>query len=184
MKFLISFLLLQSITFAACLETTTKDIQVKWTAFKTPEKVGVGGTFKKVKFASKLKGDSITSVIKKAKFSIDSSSVFTKNSARDMKISKFFFKPMMDGAKIEGEVVSMNAKKVVVLFKMNKKSVKVPLNYTVSNNELKASGTLDVLDFSLNSQLAALNKACFAKHKGKTWSDVDVVLMAKFKKCK
>jgi polyisoprenoid-binding protein YceI len=184
MKFLISFLLLQSVSFAACLSTSSDQVSINWVAFKTPLKIGVGGTFKKVKFNGKLRGDSIKSVVEKAKFSIDSSSVFTKNPGRDVKIAKFFFSTMENGSKINGEVVKLTSKKVVVRFTMNNKSVEVPLKYTIANNELKAMGTIDILDFSLNSELAALNKACFAKHEGKTWNDVDIELLAKFMKCK
>lgn len=184
MKFLISFLLLQSISYAACLKTSSSDIQINWKAFKTPLKVGVGGTFKKVTFDSKLEGSSIKSIVEKAKFTVDSSTVFTKNPGRDVKIAKFFFSTMDNGSKIVGEVVKFKKKTVVVKFMMNGKSVEVPMNYKIANNQLKASGTIDVLDFSMNDELAALNKACFAKHEGKTWNDVDIEISAKFMKCK
>jgi len=184
MKFLISFFLLQSISYAACLNTSSDQVKIKWTAFKTPSKLGVAGTFKKVSFSSKLEGNSIKSIVEKAVFSIDASSVFTKHPARDVKIAKFFFSTMSGGSKIDGKVIKLVKKTAVVRFTMNNKSVEVPLNYKIVGNEFKAFGTMDILDFAMNSELAALNKACFAKHEGKTWNDVDLEMTAKFKKCK
>ncbi len=46
------------------------------------------------------------------------------------------------------------------------------LSYQFENNILLLKGKMDVLDFALNKQLEAINKACFDLHKGKTWSEV------------
>ncbi|WP_127716841.1 YceI family protein [Halobacteriovorax sp. HLS] len=169
---------------ANCYQLDNKSVSIKWTSYKTAKKVGVSGTFKKVTFKTDKKQKSINSILKSAHFSIDTDSVSTKDLGRDKKIAKFFFSTMTGGSKITGKTKELKKKSIVMTFNINGKSVDVPLSYSVKKNSLEAKGVIDVFDFSLNKQLAALNKACFAKHEGKTWNDVAIQINAKFNKCK
>ncbi|GAB4014521.1 MAG: YceI family protein [Bdellovibrio sp.] len=184
MKKICFFLLLLLPVFAnaECLQISEKDLLVKWTAFKTPAKVGVGGQFSTFKFDGKNKGTSIKDITYGLGLKIDHQSVSTGNEARDAKIAKFFFSTTKN-KEIFARVTKIDDKNITLKVNMNGVDRDVPMSYTILGNELKAQGVIDVFDFSMNKQLAAINKACMALHEGKTWSDVNLELTAQFKAC-
>lgn len=171
-------------SFAKCFELKKNSPKIEWTSYKTPAKIGVSGTFKNITFTKVSSASSIKKVIEGAAFTIDTSSVFSKNPGRDKKISNFFFSTMTGGHKIEGTVSKVTKKFITVDFTFNGVTKSVPLKYEIEDKELEAEGHIDLFDFSMNKQLTAINKACFEKHEGKTWSDVEIEIEAKFKKCK
>lgn len=158
--------------------------QVSWTAFKTPKKVGVNGKFSKFKLdttASKNKLD----VIKSAKFTIDSSSVDTGNPDRDKKIVNFFFTKNGKPITITGKVISVTETETKMLLELQGKSKEVTLKNTMTDEKVTLNGTIDVLEFGLDSNLQAINEACKALHEGKTWSDVNISIETQLTKtCK
>ena len=187
MKFLIATLLTFSLSSYAqdCTYTIkSQDVKLKWTAFKTPLKKGVPGSFNKYGIKKQYSGKTLREALTSVKFSIDTKSVNTKNEARDAKIAKFFFGNMA-GDKITGRLKSWSKKVLTVELTMNGITKDVPLEAEVEGNEFIAEGHIDVLDFSLAKSLAGINKACLELHQGKTWSDVELELKAKFlKSCK
>jgi hypothetical protein len=193
MKILISFLLLyamwhNSLFASDCTYSIKQDgVKVKWTAFKTPAKAGVSGIFKKLGMSKHGMGKSLKGVLTGATYKIDTESIFSKNPGRDIKIAKFFFSTLEGGPQISGEILGMDPKKkrISLQVKMNDIVKTVPLSYSIQRNKLVAKGHIDIFDFAMGDELKALNKACFEKHEGKTWSDVSIELQAKFiKKCK
>ena len=160
----------------------SENVDIKWEAFKTPAKVGVGGQFKKVSINSKKKGKSISDIVNSAKIVIDASSVSTKNKGRDLKIAKFFFSTMEGGSKIDVRTVETTRDKILISVTMNGQTRDVPLRYKELKENFEAEGVIDVLDFAMSDELAAITKACEQKHEGKTWSDVNIKISAKFKK--
>lgn len=185
--FILSLSFVLSFTASAkdCLKVDKDQINLSWTAYKTPLKAGVNGALKDIQFSSKLQGSSIEEIVGKAKFKVltHNKSVFTKNPARDAKISKFFFSTMKNEGTLEASVKSFNKKKLVLSLTMNGVTKDVPLSPEVKGMNFKAKGHIDVLDFLLSDSLKAINKACFALHEGKTWSDVAISIEAKFSKC-
>lgn len=178
--FLISFTALSK----DCTYTISPDgVKVNWVAYKTPAKAGVKGSFTKLGFDDARTGKTLEGVMTGARFNIDTKSTSTGDKGRDIKISTFFF----GRQKISGEIVSVDLEKKLIQLEvnMNDNSQKVPLSYKIKKNKVMANGYIDVLDFAMSESLAKINKACFAKHEGKTWSDVKITLEAKFKKsCK
>lgn len=179
---LFSSIIFSSHAFANCLQISEQDLSVKWTAFKTPAKVGVSGSFKKFTFDGKTKGTSAKDIAYGLGLKIDHQTVDTANAARDAKIAKFFFSTIK-GKEIAARVTKIDDKNIVLKVNMNGVDRDVPMSYTILGNELKAQGVIDVLDFTMNKQLKDINKACFALHEGKTWSDVGLELTAQFKSC-
>ncbi len=57
---------------------------------------------------------------------------------------------------------------------INKLQKEVSMKYAYDNNILTLSGEIDVLNWSLDKPLASINKACYALHEKKTWSDVSL----------
>lgn len=184
MKFFIfSFLLISSQAFAANCKYSfqSETSKLNWTAFKTPQKVGVKGGFTEFKIKSKT-SDSILNVIKSATFTVNTASVSTGDKARDAKIAKFFFNADKAKVGIAGKVNSITSGVAQVEYTINKTKKIVPMTIVVKDDLATLSGKIDVLDFMLNDQLTALNTACSQLHQGKTWSDVEISLEASFKK--
>ncbi len=157
-----------------------KDVSVKWTAFKTPAKVGVDGNFTDISF-KEGKGKTHFDAAKGLDFTINSGKISTGDPARDAKIVGFFFNAMKD-KKIKGKINAMSATETDIDFTFNGVSQKLAFENKFEGDTLTATGTLDVLHFKMDSALAALTKACFEKHEGKTWPDVNVTITAKFQK--
>jgi len=190
--YLISVILLSQSAFAAkkknChYQTTPKDVVVKFTAFKTFMKLGVGGSFKKLGLKDLIKGKTIIDAATGIEAAIDTNSLITGDEGRDVKIKKFFFSTMDDGPVIEAKIKGFDTKNDLLMLEieMNDEEMTIPLNYTIKNNKLVAKGTIDIFDWDLNDNLKSINKACSEKHEKKTWNDVEIHLTAKFKKiCK
>lgn len=159
-----------------------KDTTVGWTAFKTPKKVGVKGKFLKYSIKSKS-SDSAEMLLANSNFTINPQSVETGDKARDAKIFNFFFKKMAK-KNITGKVIKSQNGKLEVELNLNGKKKVIPMAYSYDDNiqKLVIIGSIDVLDFSMKNNLATLTKACFEKHEGVTWPNVDFELTTTLKR--
>jgi hypothetical protein len=171
----------------SCVELNKKEVEVRWTAFKTPAKIGVSGVLKKIILKGPTQAKTIEELLQKTSFRLmtDKTSLNSQNPARDAKIAKVFFSTLANKGEISGDIQKLTKKKKMLNLNLNLNGVKktLPLRLTIKDNTVTAYGFIDILDYSMGKQLAALNKACFAKHEGKTWSDVEVQLTASFKEC-
>ncbi|WP_435415793.1 YceI family protein [Polaribacter aestuariivivens] len=159
--------------------------EINFTAYKTTEKIPVGGQFKKVNIISGGEGNTINEAINNTEFSIPVSSIFTKDSSRDYKIKKFFFGVMDETKLLSGKLMIENDSIGYANIKMNGVTEKVPFKYTVTNNTFAMKATMDVTSWNATKALASLNKICEALHTGsdgvsKTWSDVELNITSKF----
>jgi polyisoprenoid-binding protein YceI len=157
-----------------------------WTAFKTPKKVGVGAKFSDFNVKAK-NSKSIDDLLSSASFSVDSRSVDSGDKARDLKIVQFFFKKMLKGKMITGKVLKVSGNTADVEMKLNgvTKTVTMTSSFDDATSKLVLKGAIDVLEFGMKDNLAALTKACMEKHEGVTWPNVDLELVASIKKsCK
>ena len=162
---------------AACTVEKITPIDVAWTGYKTPKKVGVEGGFLAIVYKGKEEAVTVPALLLKSQVMIEVNNVDSKNSFRDAKLVQFFFN-MMQGAVIVADVVSIKGDDksgtLVVNVGMNNKAIDVPMTYTVNNGKLQAKGKLDLLDFNAQEPLKMLTLNCYALHEGKTWSDVAV----------
>jgi len=150
---------------------------VKWTAYKTTAKKGVGGEFTTLKFNEKS-GTSPQDALNNLNFSIPISSVFTKNDSRDYKIKTSFFGKMLDTDVIKGTIKVVNGAYLATLT-MNGVTKDLPLNAEINGRRVKLNATMDLKNWNALDALAALNKVCYDLHKGadgisKTWEDVSI----------
>ncbi len=164
---------------------------VKWTAFKTSEKLAVGGAFDKVTFKTrKNSGSALMDVINGAKFTIQVNSVNTANPARDATLKAAFFNKISK-KEITGEVKKIGAVprgRMEVELQLNGVTKMVPFDYSVAEDgTFESTAKIDVMDFNLKAQHESLNQACKGLHIGKdgvskTWTEVDLQLVSVFKK--
>ena len=180
-KIALSLILAFGLAQAHCNFSQPTDVDVTWKAFKTPMKLGVGGHFTNVNFKSSTpKATDLNTLLAGSTVTIDVASVDSKNQGRDVKLLNEFFKKM-SGEGISAKVISLQKNKearktgiATVEVTMNSVSRKVPMKYAFQDGKLSANGVIDLLDFNAATALKSINTSCFALHKGKTWSDVNI----------
>jgi hypothetical protein len=159
---------------------------IKWTAYKTTDKLGVKGTFKNTIIENDASATKLEDIINSTKFKIPISTLYTGNDPRDYLIKTYFFGSMMDTDTISGSFSSAKDGKGKVAIKMNNVEFKNDFTYTFQNDSLKINATLELDNWNGYTALSSLHEQCFDKHTGpdgvsKTWSDVDVEIISVFK---
>ena len=160
---------------ADCSYSKNGDVNVNWTAFKTPMKAGVNGTFRSVVYKGGKQAASLTELLKGAQVMIQTNNVDSGNGSRDAKLVQFFFN-QMDGQILEARILDLDEVSKIVLVEviMNGKGLNVPMAYTYTDGLFKASGVIDLGDFKALDALRSINRACYDLHQGKTWQDVNI----------
>ncbi len=151
---------------------------VKWTAYKTTEKKGVGGEFTTLNFENK-EGNTPQEALNNLSFSIPISSLITKDESRDAKLKEFFFGAMLDTEFLKGTIKYANDAYVASIT-MNGVTNDLPLEVSITEERrVSMTGTMNLKDWNALGALESINKACFDLHKGadgvsKTWEDVAI----------
>ena len=158
-------------------------ITLKWTAFKTTEKLPVGGEFTKVNIIDFPTATSPEKALEGLTFNIPVSSLFTNNESRDSKLKEFFFGVMDNTELISGEFVTIQGNDKeghgVISLKMNNIPCDLPFDYTISENVMNIESELNIKSWKAENALDSLNKVCYELHIGadgvsKTWEDVSI----------
>ncbi len=155
---------------------------VSFTAYKTTEKLPVGGKFTKINFSNTHEGNTPMEALKGTKFSIPVSSLFTNDATgtRDPKILEFFFGAMENTEFISGEFKATGADQYAIEVTLNGTTQNIPLEYEkTGDNRFSFTGVMNLENWNALGAVASINKACEALHTGKdgiskTWSEVAV----------
>ena len=152
---------------------------VEWTAFKTPAKVGVKGTFDQVKLAEvNQEAATLEEGLKGAQFAIVTSSASTGDPARDETLRLNFFSKLVGN--INGFFGEFKDGKVLVNLTLNGVTKEKEFTYVATEEGVKLNGSIDILaDFTAKDAFNALHEACNALHEGKTWSEVEIAVEIK-----
>lgn len=153
---------------------TTK---LTWTAYKTPEKVGVDGTFTEYELTDYKSSTIKEDVLSGAKFKINSLTVSTSDASRDNLLKTLFF-GSMTSPEIEGNFGEFNNDIVPVTLKLNDHEVTKDFKYTFYDNKIVITGTIDILkDFDIQKGFDLLHNECKLLHQDKTWTDVSIEII-------
>ena len=158
---------------------------VKWTAFKTSDKIAVGGQFDEVDVVV-LESMSIEEALMNTSFTIPVASTNTNNPARDTKIKESFFGALSNTDVIRGAIVAKEGEGLVVELTMNDVAVKVPASYSIDGETVSLKTSIELANWNGMDAIAALNKVCEAGHKGTNgesilWPTVDIVVTSTLK---
>lgn len=182
---LLLLLMHQSVVAANCVAFSSSELKLNWRAFKTPLRQEVEGSFKELhlkrssQVVSEFKGEDVSTLLKGLEIEIPTDSIATGIAKRDENISKYLFA----GRPIKARVTDVTKNQLGIDLFLNQKLVHTKLQWKTEKAQLKAYGYVDVLDFGLGQELAALTKECFALHEGKTWSDVRIDITVPLKEC-
>ena len=160
------------------LKIITDSTKVNWTAFKTTEKVAVGGSFRTIELKDTKTGETPEEVLEGAAFSIPVSSLFTDNADRDSKLLKFFFGTLKNTELLSG-TLNFREGKCYMTLTMNDVTKQIVTEYVYENNLFTLTSTLNLVEFGGEKAVKAINEACLDLHKGKdgvskTWELVDI----------
>lgn len=155
-----------------------KNSVVKWTGFKTTEKLAVNGTFDAVQVTDTKEGSTPEQVLEGAKVRVVVSSINSGAEDRDGKLKMILFGAMDNTSDIYG-VINFKGGKTYITFTLNNVSKEYEVASKFENNVFTINTTVDLVDFKANTAVEALNTACGDLHKGadgvtKTWSEVDI----------
>lgn len=160
------------------LQIITDSTKVSWTAFKTTEKIAVGGSFQTIELKDTKIGETPEEVLEGASFTIPVSSLFTNNPDRDSKLKTIFFGALNDTELLAG-ILNFRDEKCYMTLTLNGVSKPIVVEYSFENKLFTLTSTLNLDEFNAENALALLNEACLDLHKGKdgvskTWNLVDI----------
>lgn len=160
------------------LKLVADSTKVSWTAYKTTDKIAVGGSFTEIELKNTQEGTTPEEVLEGSSFSIPVSSLFTNNPDRDSKLKQFFFGAMNDTELIGGTINFANGKTTLML-SLNGVAKPVEVESTFENNVFSVNGILNLDDFNGQQAIESINNVCKDLHKGadgvsKTWSEVTI----------
>lgn len=153
-------------------------VAVGWTGYKTSQKTGVNGSFKKIEVKGKTESSSLEKLADGLHVSADKLLVDTGNPARDKTLSDFFFSKLTSSISGKIKKFSEKNKTFILVLDFNGKKKDVPMHFEVKEDKLfEASGNMDLMDFGAQGPLDSLHEQCKDLHKGadgvsKTWSEV------------
>ncbi|PAF46435.1 polyisoprenoid-binding protein [Helicobacter sp. 12S02634-8] len=167
---------------ASTLDTTKAT--TTWTAYKTEAKTPVGGTFDDIKYKFGKKTDSIAGLLEGASATIDPLKVNLGDSVKNKNVKDFFFSHFKKGGikvTFKNVIEGKDQGTILAVVRMNEKSVKVPMQYTIADGKFTATGVIDILEFALNDAFKKLAVGCHDLHEGLTWSQVAISFSAPIK---
>ena len=159
--------------------------KVIWTGYKLASKAGVEGRFDSIVVNGFTPGPNAAECITGVKYELFTTSTETADTSRNRKIITRFFGEMIEGAKITGEIKSIDpaAGSGVVSVNMNGVERTLDVTYEMDeDNVVKLVGTIDIPAWNAQSALDSLNKVCYEKHEGITWPDAEVKIYTRLKK--
>lgn len=160
------------------LKIISDSTKVGWTAYKTTEKIGVGGSFKEIELKNTQNGETPQAVLEGASFSIPVSSLFTNNEDRDYKLKTIFFAALKN-TEIIGGTFNFREGKCFLTLTLNDVTKQLEVPFTFENKKFALNSVINLDEFGGQTAISAINKACYELHKGadgvsKTWSEVAI----------
>ncbi|WP_445722187.1 YceI family protein [Flavobacterium sp.] len=160
------------------LKIITDSTKVNWTAYKTTDKVAVGGSFKQIELKNTQTGETPEAVLEGATFSIPVSSLFTNNEDRDEKLKTIFFGALKN-TELIGGAFNFREGKCFLTLTLNDVTKQLEVPFTFENKKFSVDSTINLEEFGAQAAIEAIHKTCFDLHKGpdgvsKTWSEVAI----------
>ena len=164
--------------------TLMEGATVKWTGYKTTDKLPVSGTFTTVKVENMKPGANAMEALDGVTFSIPVNTISSKLEERDTKLKTVFFGAMADTAEIKGNLVTKTGKESFVNLTMNGVTMKLPVTLKVDGDAVNLTAKLDLKTWKAQAAVVAINLACKDLHKGKdgvtkTWDEVMIEVSGK-----
>ncbi len=176
-KILLGLSLLSALAFGECTFERDGEPLVKWTAYKTPAKKAVSGSFRAVSIKGSESEKSLEKLLVGTEVFVQTNSVDSKNGGRDVKLVTYFFNILSD-SNIKAKITVLKGNEehgnMFIDITMNSLRRQIPMSYSIEEGMMMAVGYIDLSEFKALHAIDSINRACFELHEGKTWSDVKV----------
>ncbi|WP_415889255.1 YceI family protein [Neptuniibacter sp. SY11_33] len=185
--FAVATLLAANVAHASCDYTPDKEgFNYSFTAYGAKDKsyVVTQNTFKTYELASesgKLLGATIeidaTSLDTSKDMNNGGGGLWPENLAqvRNGNVVNGLFNNFANPGKISGKISAIDKAAVSLDLTMNGETRTISMPYSIAEGSLSAKGTLDILDFNAADAFKMFSNICRSWHKGKSWSDVDIM---------
>jgi len=150
----------------------TQSLDVKWTSYKTLEKIGVSGNFNDVQYSNKKNASNIKSLLVNTKVILSLDNLDAGADVKNSAINKFFVNNLSSKT-ITANIISLSNDTLAVNIMLNDIEKVIPMRYKIANGKVQATGVIDALDFGLGSALKVLNTSV-AGHLNKGWYDIPI----------
>jgi hypothetical protein len=156
------------------------ETKVSWNAYKTTDKVKVMGYFETLTTdRTGMMYNSIQEFVNGIKFSINSSSSFSGDAARDISVRDYFFNLFTENFEINGTLEIVSPKQVTAYLDIYGTDTPVLLSYDVSEGILLMKGSISLNEIGAINAYNSIHEKCIDLHRGidgisKTWDTVDI----------
>lgn len=159
---------------------TGETAYIKWTAYKFTERAGVSGTFDSIFIEAVNREGTVEEILQDTEFRITTRSVNTNMPMRDDRIYNSLFETI--GAEtISGKFDEANDSEGAVTINLGDHGGQAPFAYTVSDDTISITTSIDLAEWQAQNGVDALNEVCKVEHTGtdgvsKLWPDVDITV--------
>ncbi len=152
---------------------------IKWTAYKTTDKIAVKGQFTKLELQKKISANEPLQALNGVSFNIPIDGIDTKDKGRDKKIIDYFFGTMTNTKSMTGTITVQNKDTGIINLSMNGISQDIPITLVSDGQLITMKGLINLNNWKAQAALAALNTVCKDLHTGpdgqsKTWGEVNI----------
>lgn len=174
-KMILGVFVAMGLCFGASVDSSK--IEMYWVGYKLANKTPVKGSFSNVGYKFKKTQGNLKEIFEGASAKIALKNLNVANPEAKKNLSEAFFSKFASpeiSVKIIQVMEGENQGTLLAKVSMNKKSVLVPMQYTITEGKLEAKGVLDLLSFKLEGALQSLIKVCGTLHQGYTWTQVEI----------
>ncbi len=151
------------------------EVEFKWIAYKTSEKIAVPGTFEKINITLQNSEGDIPTLLKGVSFEIDGTSINSNNPERDAKLRQAFVGNWTDSlisGNIQEAAGNGSSGKGTFVLKWNGLEKDLEFTYTIKNDSLFISSEIQMPAWNARSAADSLNAVCKEVHTGKDGKSV------------
>jgi len=146
------------------------DTEIKWTAYKCTNKIGVSGLFEDFKISGPKYQTSIREMLSNVKIDIKTESLNTRSTFRDENILKYFFTTLDNHEWIRGSVVKVSGNdmkgKLFVMMDFNNVSNEIVFDFKINTGMLVMEADFDLIDWNAAHSLDNFDDCCSTLHTG------------------
>lgn len=156
------------------------NIDIKWTSFKTLQKIGVSGDFFKYDLKTVKNANSLGEALMNSEVQVDLKDLDAKMDLKTSNIQNYFVKKLIS-TNVDVKVKKVYSDSLVLEIMMNNVKRDIPFSYKMEGNKIIASGYFDAGDFVMGKAMHILATEV-AGHMDKGWDDIPVTFKLDYSK--
>lgn len=168
---------------ANCKQSLVLDsFQLHWTAYKFTERVSVQGEVQQVEIQNQ-QGVELQKLLSSLQLKFNLGQIHSDLAERDANVRTHFVSQMAEGGSVQAVVKSVTGNQIWIALRMNGIEKQIPMDWSVEQGKLWATGKLELDSFGLKPAMDQLSKAVAPMHTGSDgiammWPDLDLSLSA------